>query len=192
VPPPMAAYYHVVSATAGVYDSPSASAKVWASLDRGDIIQAMQVVSVNPLAKPGVPAGTMAVQFAGGWVRTLGARGEMTVVPLDEVPRGAVKHLDGADAEAAATAAQEEPSVDVTARVDEGLPPQTPAQATPVLDAASAMVRAMLCNAMLCYAAQCCCHQQLSNPCLEYVVHVLISPVWLCVATCRHRNSCIV
>jgi hypothetical protein len=118
----MAPYYHVVSATANVYDSAAAGAKILASLDRGDIIKALAVVTVEvpPKSSVSVAAGTMAVQFAGGWVRTLGAHGQMTVMPLNELPREASQNSGSISA--ALTAATDRPVV------QEDIPPQTPTQ----------------------------------------------------------------
>ena len=118
----MAPYYHVVSATANVYDSAAAGAKILASLDRGDIIKALAVVTVEvpPKRAVAVAAGTMAVQFAGGWVRTLGAHGQMTVMPLNELPREASQNSGSISA--ALTAATDRPVV------QEDIPPQTPTQ----------------------------------------------------------------
>ena len=122
VPPKLAAtapYYHVVSATANVYDSAAAGAKILATLDRGDIIKALTVVAVEatPKSAMSVAVGTMAVQFAGGWVRTLGAHGQMTVVPLDELPHEASQNSGSISAAAATDRV-----------VQEDVPPQTPTQ----------------------------------------------------------------
>ena len=54
-------YYYVVGTTASVLDGPSTAATVLAMLERGDIIQALQVVAAE---STGLPDGNSAVQFA--------------------------------------------------------------------------------------------------------------------------------
>jgi hypothetical protein len=109
-------------------------------LERGDIVQALQVVAAE---STGLPDGTSAVQFAGGWVRTHGSRGETVLAPLSEVPMSATRHLNELAAEEA------EP---VAADVTMGTPKQAWAPQTPAgeasLDAVATMVSLLLLLAM--------------------------------------------
>ena len=132
VPPQPAAraqYYHVVSATVNVYDSPQVGAKILATLDQGDIIKALKLVSMKSSSKSdgSVATGMMAVHFAGGWVRTLGALGQTTILPLGELPASRT-YARGFTATSSNDAAQED------------VPPETPLQPMASLEP-SLMVR---------------------------------------------------